>query len=177
MCSTQVNLPVVIEIEPTEHGNLRCRMCHVSYMPAEKRKLLDIALLENLRSLRGCYFIVGSSFEPTIHPSFDEILDFIELGDHRLELITNGTKVTPSFAERLTRLRTEIVTVSFDGIKKETYERIRRGAKHEEVVKGVRLLRRSLDGVGGLLAINFTVLRSSMSEMLDSVGFCDDLER
>lgn len=175
MITPQISFPRVIEIEPTEHCNLRCRMCHVSYMPAEKRKLFDLSLLENLKELRDCYVIVGSSYEPTIHPSFDKVLDFVEQGNHRLELVTNGTKVTQTFAERLATLRTEIVTVSFDGIKKETYEYIRRGARYEQVVEGVRLLRQALDRKGALLAINFTVMRSYMSEMLEAVRFWNEV--
>lgn len=61
-----VTLPGMVELDPIETCNLRCRMCHVSFMPQEKRPLFDVALVERLAALKGCYMAVGSGFEPML---------------------------------------------------------------------------------------------------------------
>src|SRR5438067_197801 len=38
------DLPKLVEIEPTLTCNLRCRMCHVSYMPDEPRPMFPAEL-------------------------------------------------------------------------------------------------------------------------------------
>lgn len=163
------DLPEIIEIEPTEHCNLRCTMCHVSFMPAERRPLLDMRLLDKLSILKKCYFIIGSSFEPTIHPDFHNLLDFIKEGKHRVELVTNGTKLTNEIHDKLLENDVAIVTVSFDGACQETYERIRRNGKYDEVVENISSLCEAFKENNSLIAINYTAMRSNMREIPDAV--------
>src|ERR1035441_5935909 len=73
----RLGLPEIIEIEPTDTCNLRCRACHVSFMEHERTTLLDLALLSKLSGVRGRYAIVGSVFEPIVHPQILNILDFL----------------------------------------------------------------------------------------------------
>ena len=168
-------LPKIIEIEPTEHCNLRCTMCHVSFMPAGPRALLDMRLLDKLSILKECYFILGSSFEPMIHPEFAKLLDFLKEGKHRIELITNGTKLTKEILDKLNENDTAIVTVSFDGGSRETYERIRRKAKYDEVVENVSSLCEALKKKNTLTAINYTAMQSNMKEIPEAVRLWDSM--
>lgn len=162
-------LPKVIEIEPTEHCNLRCTMCHVSFMPAERRPVLDMELLDKLAILKDCYFIIGSSFEPTIHPDFPNLLDFLKEGKHRVELVTNGTKLTKEIQDKLLENDVAILTVSVDGAHRETYERIRRNGKFDEVVENTSSLCEAFKEKNTLIAINYTAMRSNMKEIPDAV--------
>src|SRR4051794_33892800 len=84
-------LPEMIEIDTTETCNLRCRMCHVSFMPTEQRPTFDISLLRQLQSLEGCSVSVASGFEPLVYPDFDRLMRGLTDLGMRLTIITNGT--------------------------------------------------------------------------------------
>lgn len=167
------SLPIVVEIEPTETCNLRCLMCHVSYMQPAKRPLFDASLLPRFDCLRDCYVILGSSFEPTIHPRVIDILDYFTNRGHRLEMITNATLLDAQFRNRLKDVAFEILNFSFDGIHKSTFERIRRGASFEKTVENISEMVAQLDGCHTFTAVNFTVMRSNMDEIMDAVAVWD----
>src|SRR5262245_20694379 len=96
-----LELPKVIEIEPTYSCNLRCRMCHVSFMPEVPRPTLDPAAIDRLAGLRSPYVIVASGFEPMMHREFATIVRKLAAIDARIELISNGTLLTPQIASVL----------------------------------------------------------------------------
>jgi len=68
------DLPKLIEIEPTLTCNLRCRMCHVSYMPDEPRPMFPAELAGKLQGLVGTEILLGSGFEPTMNKGFAQIV-------------------------------------------------------------------------------------------------------
>ena len=85
------DLPKLIEIEPTLTCNLRCRMCHVSYMPDEPRPMFPAELAGKLQGLAGTEILLGSGFEPTMNKGFAQIVRMLARLGLRIELITNGT--------------------------------------------------------------------------------------
>src|SRR5437868_4940984 len=105
-----VQLPELIEIEPTLSCNLRCRMCHVSYMPNEPRAVFDADLIARLACLKGKYFTLGSAFEPMVHPRFNDIIRQLNQIEARIELITNGTLLEEESLKVLTDSGLETVT-------------------------------------------------------------------
>src|SRR5262245_13068133 len=128
--------PELVEIEPTLGCNLRCVMCHVSYMD-EKVKSLDLGALGDLSFIRGRHVIIGSVFEPTIHPRFNQLVDLLNRNGNRIELITNGTRISKLDCPAIYESELSIVTFSFDGIRRETYESIRRNANYRKTVDNI----------------------------------------
>lgn len=160
-----VELPTLIEIEPTLNCNLRCRMCHVSYMPSEPRAVFDVDLVDRLSSLRGRYFVLGSSFEPMVHPRFVEMVRRMNRLDMRIELITNGTILHGEASDVLADARMETVTISFDGIRRESYEYIRRNANHAETLANVNAFRARFRDRATTFAANSTMMRCNHDEL------------
>lgn len=60
-------LPDYYELEPTRGCNLKCRMCHVSFME-DSVAYLDINAIKDFSFLRGKAVSIGAVFEPCIHP-------------------------------------------------------------------------------------------------------------
>lgn len=169
----QLGLPNLIEIEPTETCNLRCKMCHVSYMPQISRPALDHTLVKKLSGLRGAHVILGSAFEPTMNRGFAHIVRTLTDIGCRIELISNGVLMKDEVKAALVDSDLFLMTFSFDGIRKESYENIRRNAHHEEVLNNIVEFREAFKGRNTYFSINSTVLRSNMHETGEAVRFWD----
>jgi MoaA/NifB/PqqE/SkfB family radical SAM enzyme len=169
----RLGLPEIIEIEPTDTCNLRCRACHVSFMEHERTTLLDLALLSKLSGVRGRYAIVGSVFEPIVHPQILNILDFLSQQDHRVELLTNGTRLDEAMVNGMASLNLYYLSFSFDGIRPETYEYIRRRASYQKVVEGILRVRQRFEGRPTFFNLNYTMMRRNIDEVLAATEYWD----
>jgi MoaA/NifB/PqqE/SkfB family radical SAM enzyme len=130
----KLDLPKLIEIEPTLTCNLRCRMCHVSYMPLEPLSAFPPELTERLAGLEGTEILIGSNFEPTMNKGFPQIIRTLTKLGLRIELITNGTLIKGDALNALADANIRLLVVSFDGARKETYEHIRRRVSYHQAV-------------------------------------------
>ena len=108
-------LPKVIEIEPTQACNLRCRMCHVSYENVPGERFLDVALLDKLPLGPEVHTIVSSGYEPTIHPHFVTMMSRLAHAKTPLEIVTNGTLLRGGALKALLDCDVRLLTFSFDG--------------------------------------------------------------
>lgn len=170
----QLDLPDLIEIEPTETCNLRCTMCHVSYMPRIPRPALDHRLSEKLSSIRGKHVIVGSGFEPTMNRGFASLIRSLTDLDCKIELISNGVLIKNEVKAALVDSDLFKMTFSFDGIRKQTYESIRRGGKFEDVLANIIEFRSVFANRATHFSINSTVMRSNLSETVEALAFWDE---
>jgi radical SAM protein with 4Fe4S-binding SPASM domain len=171
-----VALPEMVEIEPTEWCNLRCTMCHVSYMPNVRRPLLDPALLDRLDALAGRYFVIGSGFEPMMHPAFEEIARWLARKRAKVEIVTNATYLHGEAADALADVDLAIMTFSFDGIRPATYEAIRRRAAFAPTMEKIRAFRARFAGHPARFAINSTMMRSNIDEIPEMIEAWDALD-
>lgn len=162
--------PEVIEIEPIHNCNLRCIMCHVSY-ETMSRVRLSAAAMDQLEGLSGRWAKLGSLYEPAAHPEFDKICRRLtELG-LKIDLTTNGALLTPRLIEAVKDCNFRIVTLSFDGARKETYERIRRGGDFDQALERIAAFKRAVQAriPDAYFAVNYTILRSNIPEIVDAV--------
>jgi len=168
-----LDLPRVVEIEPTYSCNLRCRMCHVSYMPDEPRPVLDPALIDQLDCLRGRYFIIASGFEPMMNRNFASIVRRLTAIDAQIELVTNGTLLSEENISALVDADLRMLNFSFDGIIPATYEHIRRGAEYQSTIDAILSMRQRFSGWDTLFCINSTMMKRNMHETPAIVDFWD----
>jgi len=156
--------PQIIEIEPALGCNLRCLMCHVPHMKV-KPVFLDIELLERqTRNLTGIHVIIGSEFEPTIHPNFDALLRLAVKRSWRVDLLTNGVNLDRYDPSLLRDVRFHVFNVSFDGASKESFEFSRRGASYEKVLTNTIRVAELVRNNGAYTGISATMMRSNLAE-------------
>ena len=165
--------PTIVEIEPTLGCNLRCVMCHVSYM-TEKTKLLDLNALDSIGFIKGAYVMIGSSFEPSIHPQFNRLIDRLNVNENPITLMTNGTRLDRLDVPALYDANFEQVTFSFDGVRKQSYESIRRNASYEKTVDNITSFREFFASRDTPFAVNSTVMRTNLEETWETIEFWDD---
>ena len=168
-----LELPKVIEIEPFESCNLRCRMCHVSYAPPGPKPQINFEALKKLESISGKYVVFGSNFEPTAHPRFADMISlFVDYG-FNMDLVTNGTLLTDKIIETMANGTFNKITFSFDGMRKKTYEEIRRNANFEKTLEIIKKTRQAfLDkGKDTSFSINYVLMRSNLEELIEAIDF------
>jgi radical SAM protein with 4Fe4S-binding SPASM domain len=164
--------PEFIEIEPIHSCNLRCVMCHVSYEKLSKVRL-DPGIVEKFDGLAGKWAVVGGEYEPMVHPRIVEILTGLSSRGLKIDLTTNGTMFDEATVAALADVDFRRVTISFDGVSKDVYEKVRRRADHARVLEGVERFRRMAlaRNPGCRFILNYTVLRSNVAEMAEAVAF------
>ncbi|MFC1593811.1 radical SAM/SPASM domain-containing protein [Candidatus Omnitrophota bacterium] len=142
-------LPMKIDIENVSRCNLNCDMCQISSFSNRKRaddlsfddfrRILDEQIGVFELKLQG----IG---EPFLQDDFLEMVRYASSKDIWVRTTTNATLLHKSdnYKRIIDALAGEI-QFSIDGATKETYERIRKGARFEQVVENCMLINRYCD--------------------------------
>jgi MoaA/NifB/PqqE/SkfB family radical SAM enzyme len=147
-----------------------------------KREIMDLDLFGKIArqifpSTRYLYLSCGS--EPLVTPHFEEYLKVAR--HYRVPFIsfcTNGTLLNESLIKEIVGLSINEVIFSIDGAKKETFERIRKGADFEKVLDGIRELNKGKAANKSqfpVIRFNCTMQKDNFEELEDIVRLAKDL--
>lgn len=166
------DMPDFLVIEPIETCNLRCIMCHMSYIePTKKRIDIDLTL-ERLSELpAGTRVMLGTAYEPTAHPDIIRFLHGLSELGLRLKMTTNGTLMTPRVIDAMLAAKVEHITISFDGIRKETYEWIRHRADWDMATRRIHDLRQAFMGTDTVFMINNVLMQKNLGELIETAEY------
>ncbi len=123
--------PLMAMIEVTNRCNMFCPICFSdANHPAQDVPLADVSryLEQLLEVTRAPIPIQISGGEPTVRKDLPEIVSMAKgMGYAHIELITNGVKIsqTPGLLHQLKQGGLTAVYLQFDGLKKETYLKLR----------------------------------------------------
>jgi MoaA/NifB/PqqE/SkfB family radical SAM enzyme/Flp pilus assembly protein TadD len=121
----------------TTRCNIRCRTCGLWSNPWDLPRKTAEEVMALYPYLERIVWLGGEVF---LYKFFDEMFQrataFPRL---RQQIITNGVILTQEWIERIVRANVEL-TFSVDGITKEVYEHIRRGAKFEKLIKNIEIV-------------------------------------
>lgn len=172
------DVPLLLEIEPTHGCNLRCIMCHVPTQKTKGPTYLDIDVLEQSTiGIDDCHVIIGSEYEPTIHPEFEKLLKLIIKRKWKVDFLTNGVNLHKIDQGLLAEVPFHVFNASFDGFSEATFSRIRLGANYQKVKQNIVNAASMAKKNGAFTAINSTLLSSnfdetcSLVEMWNEEGF------
>ena len=135
-------------IEPTNQCNLNCRTCIRRSWNEPLGKMADVVfdrVIEGLSAFspRPTVFFGGFG-EPLFHPKIVEMITRVKALGAPVELITNGTQLTPELSRRLIAAGIDVQWVSIDGATPESYADIRLGAALPQVLENVAHFRDAL---------------------------------
>lgn len=169
--------PRGLGITLTNKCNIRCIMCSVwqnNWDIPEKTMKEIIGLFPYLEKI---FYQGGEVF---LSPYFEEILDKAMLYPNlRHDINTNALLIDKRWAEKLVEANANLI-FSIDGVTKETYENIRRGAKFETLLKSIQILNECRDDVAKnndlkprrcSTVINLVVMKSNYHELPDFIDF------
>src|SRR5438105_3251047 len=136
------DFPLEAFFEVSARCNIRCEMCAINYDARYKARsgrppFFEPNLFSQLRPifptlLRGYLFGLG---EPTLNPHLVDYVRELSSAGAEVWFNTNGTRIDEELAERLAIAGADRITVSIDGATAATYEKIRRGARFEHVMR------------------------------------------
>lgn len=140
-----------LQFEITGKCNLRCTHCYDDsstheHMPYHQCiEVLDkfIAFCQKWKRFPAIWLTGG---EPTIHPDFWDILDYLEgnlaPGSFYVAILTNGLNVTSDFVQKLqTYCLGKYVQISVDGACAETHDSIRGRGSFDKAIHALEVLK------------------------------------
>lgn len=132
----------LFQIEPTLACNLDCIMCPWTEMRSLTGPMLWKTferIIPYLPLAEGVDFTGGG--EPLVHPRLPEMLCEAKKAGCQIGFSTNGTRLTPRLSQQLLDLGLDWISFSVDAADQETYERIRQGARFDQVIANIESLR------------------------------------
>lgn len=142
------NYPILVDIELASVCNLKCPMCYTitdEFKEKVNAKLIDFELFTKIideigdkvpalrLSLRG---------ESTLHPKFVECIQYAkDKGIKEVSTLTNGSKLTIDFFEKIVKAGMDWITISVDGLDEE-YEKIRKPLKFNDTLQKIKDMKR-----------------------------------
>ena len=137
--------PLYLLIEPTSVCNLSCPMCFQSDTTFIQKPYMGMMDFELFKQAVDEAAIIGvkaitlaSRGEPTLHPKFCEMLEYLKDKFLDIKVNTNGTKISDKIARTIIECGVNEVVFSIDAAEKEIFEELRLGAKFGEVIANVQ---------------------------------------
>jgi MoaA/NifB/PqqE/SkfB family radical SAM enzyme len=136
-----VNRLAKVYIEPTNRCNLDCTTCMRNdwneALGRMERSTFEkiVAELEKVSPPPTIFF--GGLGEPLLHPDIVEMVEEAKTFSPFVEIITNGTLLTPTISNRLMGAGLDMLWVSLDGASPESYADVRLGATLPQVLKNL----------------------------------------
>ncbi|MBI2305505.1 MAG: radical SAM protein [Chloroflexi bacterium] len=139
-----LRFPIKVGIETSSLCNLKCIMCPNPHLTRRKGNL-DFALYRKIvdevtqHPVEG--IILCNYGEPLLNPAiFDMVRYAKDRGIREVRFNSNGTLLDEEAAERLIASGLDAISISMEGAREETYQRIRVNAKYQVVTENLRRL-------------------------------------
>lgn len=129
------HLPLRLWIETASCCNLRCVMCPNKDVAAANKGLMPLELFKKIID-QARHFALDVNLhhrgEPLMNPALFDMIRYANAAKLKVRFHTNGALLDEVKARRLLEAGPNLVSFSFDGFTKETYERVRVGATFEK---------------------------------------------
>jgi radical SAM protein with 4Fe4S-binding SPASM domain len=177
--------PLKLEMDIVNQCNLRCVMCHFSSDEFSKRKKEEISVGDFERIAAQLFPLcshvsLSLGAEPLLHRNLGELLRIT--GNYKIPFVymhTNGLLLNEKTIGQLIRSRFNQLSISVDGATKQTYERIRAGAKFERLVANIEAVNRAKESMKSQLprlSFNVVLMRSNIEELPAIVRLAHELK-
>lgn len=171
------NKPVTAQIEPTSCCNLRCEMC-VREKIGVPIGTLSFEDFKKILDKLDCLFKIHLSGqgEPFMNKNLFKMIKYANKRGILVNLNTNGTLLTKKNIDNLCRVEVGEVAISMESTNKKEYEKIRKGAKFEEVIKNIvnlcfNLKRKKKNTI---VSLAITILKKNIAEIPEFVKIAEN---
>jgi MoaA/NifB/PqqE/SkfB family radical SAM enzyme len=117
------------------------------------------------------YYSLTMTGEPLLIRNFNKIIRTFGKYGMKLNLVTNGTLLKSDNILDIIA-NTSNITISIDGAKKASFERLRKGASYEQVIENIGMLIDSISQYNGdkpIVTISFTLMGSNIDDIEELV--------
>jgi len=158
-----------IYLEPTNRCNLACRTCIRNTWDEPQGDMSSQvfeAILKSCQTLKHKPTVFfGGLGEPFAHPAIIDMIREAKKYASGVEIITNGTLLDQCSAEKMVSLGVDVLWLSLDGARPESYADVRLGAALPQVLENAIRLRDVRSGGIPHIEIVFVAMRRNISEL------------
>jgi MoaA/NifB/PqqE/SkfB family radical SAM enzyme len=153
-----------VNLELTNHCNLRCTICPVNTTMRRPKGFMDPALFRRIIDENpGFRFVLAFQWgEPLLHPEFFELVRYAADRGVRTMITSNGTHLTEENRKKLLECGLERITFSVDGDAASHFAI--RGYELEKLRRDVRLLVAERDAAKAPLKIDVSMVVDQSTE-------------
>ncbi|MBL7196736.1 MAG: radical SAM protein [Candidatus Omnitrophica bacterium] len=160
-----VGFPLLVDVEPTNHCNLRCTFCATQIMKRQKG-FMDFNLYKQIVdeiAKNNAALKFSRWGEPFLHPKIYEMFAYAKEKDLMLHITTNGILFDPYKLKNV-----DSINFSFHGTKKEEHELITGSDFYDLIVDKIETLLRLKNRPA--VGITTTVLDETKEEIADFIN-------
>ena len=167
------NKPVTAQIEPTSCCNLKCDFCirEKIGVPIGTMNFNDFKII--LDKL-DCLFKIHLSGqgEPFLNKDIFKMIEYANKRGILVNLNTNGTILNKEIIDRLCNVEVGEIAISIESTKPSEYEKLRRGAKFNDVMNNITELIYALNNKKKKTIVSFaiTLLRDNINEIYSFIN-------
>ncbi len=172
--SLDVHRPLTVRVDIINKCNLRCVMCHYSDDSIFKRPAKRVSLDDFERWFATVQtgvreVVLSCGDEPLMSPQFSEIVRSITSRYPEVNVMfsTNAMLMDERIARTIVESGVALVMMSVDGVRPETLEAVRKGARFDRVIGNAHRLAEIKRRVGSLrphLVYNFVMMNRNLAE-------------
>lgn len=171
--------PVHLQLEPTTYCNLDCRMCGRAKHFSRSSHLSVEEFTTVLQRIRPRKLTLSGAGEPFMNPSLLEMVRLAKQAGVSINTTTNGSLLSPERCEQIVRSGLDLLKISIDGARPETYLSIRGKDIFLQVLDGIRVLNETKKRLGSLkpfLRLNYVLSKENYREITELITLASDLE-
>jgi len=134
-------LPIRLWVEATSLCNFKCIMCPNKDLKKQDKGFMDFDVFKKIiDEAKDFVFDINLAHrgESLLHPQLHEMISYAKKNNIYTKLHTNGSLLTEDLSYKMIRSGLDRLSFSFDGFKKETYEKIRVGGNFNKTVKNIK---------------------------------------
>lgn len=139
--TTLLSKPIALQLEPTTKCNLRCSFCESIIWD---RKGMDMKFIDFKKIIDQFPYLMilllQGIGEPLMCKDFFKMVSYSKSKRIITGITTNATLLDENIAKKIVKSELDYLIISMDGATSETFERIRVGAKFDQVIKNIRNL-------------------------------------
>ena len=172
--------PIILDIVPTKLCNLDCVFCiQSSTIGATELSLDNFKIIAKKLFPYALVVNFCSDGEPFLNKNFMEFLSICKNYKVPVSITSNGTLLSEAICTSLVKNNYATkFNFSFDGIKKQTVESIRRGINYQKVIDNMCLmvdLKKRYKQKYPLLMIRYTAMRKNIEELPELIQYASSL--
>tara|TARA_Y100000034_G_scaffold45936_1_gene56493 strand:- start:21452 stop:22513 length:1062 start_codon:yes stop_codon:yes gene_type:complete len=172
------NKPIIAQIEPTSHCNLKCEMCirEKIDVPIGTMSFKDFKkILEKLDSLSKIH--LSGQGEPLLNKDLFDMIEYANKKGITVFFTTNGTILTKEIINKICNVNIGEIGISIDSAEKKKYEKIRKGADFDKVKTNIKNLVNELKKSKKKIIVSTSavILKENIKEIPEFVRLANSL--
>lgn len=170
--------PIYLQIESTNHCNLKCKFCQRDKMEAKLEHLSPERFEFILTEFRPRFLNLGGDGEPLLNPEIDKLIRMAKESGATTNFATNGT-LLDHWAEKLIDAKLDLLKISIDSASPGIYRKIRNVDQHSKIVQGIKTLqdvKRIKKRKKPHLRFNIVICRDNLEELTSIVRLAQELD-